>query len=218
MKPGGGFQDLFGDRSFRARLISIVFDEAHCISQWGTFRPEYADVSRLRYQLPQTPFIFASATFSSLVLDDIKSTFGLTAENTVHIQRPNDRPNVHITVRKIEHTMASYHDLGFLISEGWKPGDSIPPKFIIFFDSIAESVAAGEYLRSRLPPEYREKICWFHSDMTAEFRAEQTEKLHKGEIWGICATDSFGMVCPSSDCSLSIYLRKHGNRELTYRM
>lgn len=50
-------------------------------------------------------------------------------------------------------------------------------------------------LRKRLPSTIRYKISWFHSEMTEEYREQELEKLRKGEIWGICATDSFGMVC-----------------------
>ena len=196
MKIGGGFDELLRMPEFVERLGSIVFDEAHCIIQWGTFRPEYTTLSRLRYQLPNTPFIFASATFSSLVLDDIKSAFGLTGENTNHIRRSNDRPNVHIGVRKIEHSMSSFRDLGFLVPDGWKEGDSSPDKFLIFFDSIAEAVGAALFLRHRLPCHLRDKIIWFHSDMSENLKAEAVEKLKRGEIWGICATDAFGMVRP----------------------
>ena len=194
MKPGGGFEKLFSSPEFRARLTCVIFDEAHCISQWGSFRAEYTEISRLRHQLPCIPMVFASATFSPLILSDIKMQFDLTAENTLYIQRPNDRPNVHITVRTIERAISSYADLAFLIPEG----DNIPQKFLIFFDSINECVAAGSSLRHRLPPELRDKISWFHSEMSDQHKKDELERLRKGEIWGLCATDSFRLVMSSS--------------------
>lgn len=190
MKPGGGFEKLFSSPEFRTHLTCVIFDEAHCISQWGSFRAEYTEISRLRHQLPHTPMVFASATFSPLILSDIQMQFNLTAENTVHIRCPNDRPNVHITIRTIEHAIASYTDLAFLIPEG----QNVPQKFLIFFDSIGECVAAGSNLRSRLPPELRDKISWFHSEMSDKHKEAELERLRKGEIWGLCATDSFGLV------------------------
>ena len=195
MKWGGGFEALFRDVAFQARIMSVVFDEGHCITQWGSFRPEYSEISRLRYLLPETHFIFASATFSPLILNEIKSSFGLSHGNFIHIRRPNDRPNVHIGVRKIEHALSSYRDLAFLVPDGWREGNDAPHKFVAFFDSITETVEAGKFLRDRLPPEHRDKIVWFHSDMTEEHKAEALEKLRTGEIWGLCTTDSFGMVC-----------------------
>ncbi|KIL58404.1 hypothetical protein M378DRAFT_43488, partial [Amanita muscaria Koide BX008] len=58
---------------------------------------------------------------------------------------------------------------------------------------IPESVQAGHYLRSLLPPEYCDKIKWFNSEMSDHFKATETVKFANYEIWGLMATDSFGM-------------------------
>lgn len=189
MKIGGGFERLLKDPGFVALISSIIFDEAHCISQWGSFRPEYSEIGRLRYQVPHTPFVFASATFTLAILSEIKQKFGLCQENTTHIQRPTDRPNIALGVRRIKHALSSFADLAFIV-EGSLP----PPKFVIFFNSIAESVNAGNMLRKRLPHHLRNKISWYNSDMSDEFKRDELECLRRGEIWGLCATDSFGMV------------------------
>lgn len=67
-------------------------------------------------------------------------------------------------------------------------------KFVIFFDSKAEAVNAGSYLRSKLPMDERDKIIWFMSDMSAGFKEKGVSDLTSGKLLGICATDSFGMV------------------------
>ncbi|OCH92648.1 hypothetical protein OBBRIDRAFT_703370, partial [Obba rivulosa] len=110
------------------------------------------------------------------------------------VSRSNDRPNVHITVRKIVHPLHSFEDLAFLIPNNWEPGDELP-KFLVFFDNIDESTKAAEFLKSRLPPEYRSKIAWFNSRMTAEFREETLQDFRDGKFFSLCCTDSFGMVC-----------------------
>jgi superfamily II DNA/RNA helicase len=91
------------------------------------------------------------------------------------------------------HPANSYLDLAFLIPENPPPGWK-PPKFLIFFDDITESIAVANFLRNRLPPEYRDMIKWFNSDMSAQFRDVESAKLKAGETWGLCCTDSFGMV------------------------
>jgi hypothetical protein len=91
------------------------------------------------------------------------------------------------------HPANSYLDLTFLIPENLPPGWK-PPKFLIFFDDITESIAVANFLRKRLPPKYRDMIKWFNSDMSALFRDVEAAKLKAGETWGLCCTDSFGMV------------------------
>ena len=40
MKPDSGFEKLLKDPLFNTQFISIIIDEAHCICDWGNFRPE----------------------------------------------------------------------------------------------------------------------------------------------------------------------------------
>ncbi|KIL58400.1 hypothetical protein M378DRAFT_86566, partial [Amanita muscaria Koide BX008] len=49
MRAEGGFQTLFKNHLFANAIISIIIDEAHCISQWGSFRPEYRRLGDLRH-------------------------------------------------------------------------------------------------------------------------------------------------------------------------
>ena len=43
-------------------LSLVAVDETHCISQWGpAFRPEYADLARLRELFPETPIAAMTA-------------------------------------------------------------------------------------------------------------------------------------------------------------
>lgn len=82
----------------------------------------------------------------------------------------------------------------FLVPEGWKPGDPTPPKFLIFFDNIQDSIAAAKAFQMCLPHVHHAKIAWFNSDMTMDYKQTQVTRLCTGEIWGLCTTESFGMV------------------------
>ena len=115
VKWDGGFETLFWDITFWACIMSVMFNESHCITQWGSFQPEYSEISRLRYLLSETHFIFALTTFLPLIFNEIKSSFGLSPGNFVYIRWPNDCSNVYIDVRKIEHVVNSYQDLMFLV-------------------------------------------------------------------------------------------------------
>jgi superfamily II DNA helicase RecQ len=193
-KEGGGFEGLWKNPAFVKRVISIVWDEGHCVSRWADMRPEYKDIERLRYLLPkEIPFYVTSATLPPLVLHDVMDILHIRNDKVEILQRSNDRPNVHLIVRQMVHPAGSFLDLAFLIPEkpppGWKP-----PKFLIFFDNIAESIAAAKFLRGRLPLELRWMIKWFNADMSAEFREQECDNLKQGVTWGLCCTDSFGMV------------------------
>jgi ATP-dependent DNA helicase RecQ len=57
-KPGDGFENLWNNKTFASKVISIVWDVAQCVSKWGTFRPEYKIAAALpltqRYLLLHT--------------------------------------------------------------------------------------------------------------------------------------------------------------------
>jgi hypothetical protein len=64
----------------------------------------------------------------------------------------------------------------------------------VFFDDIPESIKAATFIRYQLPPEFRNKIKWFNSDMSNEFKDEEGRSFSCGDVWGLFTTDSFGMV------------------------
>ncbi|KAG1724779.1 hypothetical protein EDB19DRAFT_1834031 [Suillus lakei] len=112
-------------------------------------------------------------------------------------------------------------DLGFLVPAGWTPGDQVPQKFLIFFDSIQDAIGAAKYLQSHLPPGLWGKIKWFNSDMTFKFKEAEVDNLVTGDTWGLCTTESFGMRMDVPDiilviqwqatCSLSTVWQRFGH-------
>lgn len=198
MKPNGPFERILRNPLFTMRVISIVIDEAHCLTEWGEFRPEYRELGRLRYVLPcRVPLLVTSATLTKATISDITRLLHMHRDQTSVIRCSCSRPNIKIVVRKIKYARSSYADLGFLIPEGYKLGDPPPPKFLIFFDDIPDSINATLYLRQRLPPELRTKIKWFNSDMSTQFKETEAKNLISGETFGLCTTSSFGMVSRS---------------------
>jgi superfamily II DNA helicase RecQ len=194
MRPNGGFEKLFCDKLFNHRLISIVIDEAHCISQWGSFRSEYHDIGHIRHlQRKICPILAMSATMSSAVIEDIKKVLHLHTEKLFISQCSTDRPNITIVVRPIINPICSFRDLTFLLHD-WKPGSLPPPKFIVFFDNINTSIQAALFLHNLLPHAYQQHVKWFNSEMSDTFKRDEAAWFVHGETWGLMATDSFGMV------------------------
>lgn len=63
----------FHVRTFTRRVLSIVIDEAHCVSHWGAnFRKLYGRLGTVRAHLPPgTPVIAVSAMLTARVHCDL---------------------------------------------------------------------------------------------------------------------------------------------------
>ena len=86
LKSGGSFEKLWKNTVFVSHIISVVWDEAHCVSSWGDFWPEYKEAGRLCYFLPRSiPYYVVSATLPSPVLSDVMTTLQMQASKTIVI-------------------------------------------------------------------------------------------------------------------------------------
>jgi len=61
----GGFCEkiLWSSKIFVTNVLNIMFNEGHCITQWGsTFQPEYGNLGILQFLVPGIPFYVTSET------------------------------------------------------------------------------------------------------------------------------------------------------------
>jgi superfamily II DNA helicase RecQ len=186
------FRMLWKSKKFTGKLFNITIDEGHCVSEWGDgFRPLYNELGILRWLLPShVTFHVASATMPPHILSDVQTKLRINVNRVVKIQRSNDRPNIQLMVVPMLYPKNCFHDLDRVLNFDAGP----PKKFMVFVNSRRISEHAVEHCWTQLPTHLRNKIVWFHSGMTMEFRTEIIEKLCKGEIWGIFCTDAAGMV------------------------
>src|SRR5260370_15419213 len=99
----------------KKKINHIIVDEAHCISQWGRdFQSPYKDLSHLHVVLGEVPWYLMSAMLHSQVLQDALCIIGLS-QNIAIYHHSNDRPNIHLCVRKMIHPITSCFDLEFLV-------------------------------------------------------------------------------------------------------
>ncbi|KAH8980612.1 hypothetical protein EDB92DRAFT_1805669, partial [Lactarius akahatsu] len=107
------FLDLWKSKRFINKLRSVIFDEAHCISQWsGDFQPKYANVGRLHWLLPgHIIFYAASAMMPHHVLNHVKSILQMRPDRTREIQLFNNRPNIHLLTLEMLNPAHSYHNI-----------------------------------------------------------------------------------------------------------
>ena len=181
-----------------SRLFSVIFDEAHCISQWGdSFRPQYSHVVDLGFLVPlRTIFYVTSATLPPIVLSDVlhKLRLDKSPQQIESVKLSNDRPNIFLGVWRLQHTASSFRDLSFLLPADKDFDEEPPPKFMVFFDSKTDCQKAVDFLQGRLPKKDIDKVVWFHSGMSDDFRFDALQDLKDGKILGMCCTDAAGMV------------------------
>ncbi|EKM74280.1 hypothetical protein AGABI1DRAFT_24096, partial [Agaricus bisporus var. burnettii JB137-S8] len=196
---------LWKTSSFTSRLIGFIFDEGHCISQWGKFRKHYLAIGIIRYLISKpVPFYVASATLPPPVVTEVRKLLHMTQENTSLVLCSNERPDIALMVRELKRPSSSYEDLAFLIPCNWLEGMSKPKKFLVFFDNTKEAENAKKYFHTRLLERYHSRIAWFHSTMTQEYRERKVDEFRRGEIWGLLCTDAFGLGMDIGDVEIVV--------------
>ncbi|KAJ6492720.1 P-loop containing nucleoside triphosphate hydrolase protein [Mycena vitilis] len=183
--------------AFTSRLRCVCIDEAHCISLWGgSFRPDYADLGLLRGRVPSNvPFVVASATLPTHILDDVRTKLGLSKSAT-HISLTNARPNVALSCRTMQHPEESKADLRFLI----RPGASQPadiPVTLVYCNQRLTCEDACDSLRRWARDEGIPDDCiaFYHAKIGQAQKRHLEERLRKGEIRVLFCTDPVGMGC-----------------------
>lgn len=192
-------------------LEYVIFDEAHCISQWGQeFRPDYrnAVLECIKFRKEfHFDFMFAlfSATVTTQVESDIRSflpdihRLGQTAEDYNPI-----RQHIQISFTLTEHKDdARIEEITHFIEE--KQIDFSVSCMIIFCRThrqCEETTDALSELASIASPDsilYKciDKIGFYHAGLDADLRNDVYEQFKRKEgvdpLYILCATKAFGM-------------------------
>lgn len=184
-------------------LEFVVFDEAHCISQWGQeFRPDYLNVARRVSEFRKIPIfdfrvLLFSATISeqvfleiSGIIPEIKSVEG--AEKSYNPVRDH----IGIDFEKVSSDDRLEQVASYLGNGQFNPDVS---RAIVFVRSRANTedfaIAMPEVLKRVCGADcrYAERVGTFHAGMDAEDRRETYERYKKGDISLLFATKAFGM-------------------------
>ena len=179
-----------------SRVLSVVVDEAHVVSHWGSsFRKKYGTLGVLRALLPKgTPIVAMSATLPSRVRKDVLKKLQFD-EDFVDLKVGNDRPNVSIVVRAIQNTMNTYSNLNFLIPKGVKDIKEVP-KTMVYADQVAVGVDMEDRLYDISPESFCETgfIRPYSAAFSLEYRTTVMALFKAGVVRILICTDAAGMV------------------------
>ncbi|ETW75973.1 hypothetical protein HETIRDRAFT_330029, partial [Heterobasidion irregulare TC 32-1] len=149
------------------------------------------------------PFHLTSATLLPAIYCDVLKILQINLAFYLLIQQSNNRTNILLAMRKLQHPLYTFQDLVFLIPNNFFP-DNPPKKFLIFFDKITDLVKVSQFLHAWLPMQYCQKIKWFNAHMTEQFHETELQAIKDGDIWGLLCTNSFGMGIDLPDIELVI--------------
>ncbi|KAI0687404.1 hypothetical protein BC835DRAFT_1419877 [Cytidiella melzeri] len=151
LQSHGFINSLLCNQHFSQCILSLVVDEAHCISLWGAnFCKKYATLGMVRAFLPRGTLVIAmTATLTGQVRRDFNSKLHFAKQGTVFHNEGNDRPNVSIVVRACQHPLNSLADLDFVLPDTILRHTDIP-KTYIYVDSIPVGSNIIDHLASLL--------------------------------------------------------------------
>ena len=97
-------------------------------------------------------------------------------------------------VRRMESSIASCHDLAFLVPQHPHVTDEqMNTPFLVYCNSRQDTVRIGNYLRARLPLDRRDSIRWVHAGMSDNHRKVSVHMLEEGKLLVLMYTDALGM-------------------------
>ena len=186
-------------------LEYFIFDEAHCISQWGQeFRPDYLNVMKwceeLKKSYPQSCITLYSATVTKQIQDAI-------AKFLPDVQRYGQKEEDYNPIRS--HIGMSFVNVAnddtsrikaiidYIQQNNIDPSKS---RMLVFCRTRMQCELCAGYLEDHMAEfgfsyddEGRSPIGFFHAGMDVDDREDVYQQFKSGSIFVLCATKAFGM-------------------------
>ncbi len=174
----------------KINISMIVFDEVHCLSQWGhDFRPDYKRVAEsIKDNFNYIQIVALTATLTEKSQNDIIEILKL--KNPFISKSSFDRENIYLGVKKFWTIYGKLKYLKYLISNS--------KKTLVYCSSRLETEKMAKKLS-------KYNSSFYHAGCSSEFRKNTQEKFKVGEINCLFATTAFGMGIDISDIDLVIY-------------
>lgn len=187
---------LFSRPQFNKKILAVVIDEAHCITQWGgDFRPEYSELAVIRALLPiRVAVHITSATLPPPALAQACKTVDIELEQSFYLNLGNDRPNIYWEVRLMKAGQSDLASLTLLLPDPDDPSPTLR-RTMVFFDNIFLSMKARRWVLERLAPALRPRVKEYNARRSGEALMEVMRDFRSGEVDILFATEAAGMVC-----------------------
>ena len=200
---------------WQEQISSLVFDEAHCLSEWGgDFRPDYKEMSQLR-SFFHVPVLALTATSTFKVKEDIMSILQLEEDKTTVVSKSSNRENIFISCQK-KKSNDYESELSWLVEHIKSKGPN-SKKTIIYCRSIdvvseifiALKDALGKYAYSDLIEDADHLLIeMFHkcTHDSSKKRILQNFSQQNSSIRCIVATVALGMGIDIPDIALVVHI------------
>ena len=168
----------------RYNVVSLVVDEAHCVSQWGhDFRPDYLRIGELRRSLDVPLAAFTATADEETRQEIIERLFdGIAPSSFLH---GFDRPNIHFSFVVKDNPRRQI--IEFVNQRKGQPG-------IIYCGTRAKTETLAKALE-----EIGHSTCHYHGGMSAEDRKMVENKFSGEDGLIVVATVAFGMGIDKPD-------------------
>lgn len=175
------------------RIVHVVVDEAHCISEWGSsFRPVYLELGGIIRNLEPRCLTAFTATAGPRIVEKIQEVLFPEQRAAVLAADP-DRPNIRYRVIP---TLSKSRSLRLLV-------DCSPKPVLVFGRTRSAAQRAARNLRRSLPDL---DARFYHAGLEREDR-ERVEAWFKGCRNGVlAATSAYGMGIDKADIRTVIHL------------
>jgi ATP-dependent DNA helicase RecQ len=164
-----------------------LFDEAHCVSQWGhDFRPDYLRLGEAIARLGHPPVLALTATAAPPVRDDIVQVLGM--DDPAIVIRGFDRPNIRLEVDRHEEGHRKHRALLERVAATEGPG-------IVYCATKKGAETVAKELRER-----GVRAQHYHGGLSAKTRTERQRRFMDNDgVDVMVATIAFGMGVDKAD-------------------